>query len=228
MNLDFFLYFFSNKGLPERRWRDQTQPLCSETNALLMWCNGDAYRTNGQTGGPGRSSAEAETRRFRSQVAGWFGGLHGILLEKRKKGGLLENSKIFWFKTLFVYLLICFFVVLKATSVWSVSRCFKDNLPECGWVNTVPRGIFFLTRWVFIRVTQIDPDFGTSAFDFISWWYGLWTIPTCHHWWIKKSSWDPPTFYYSNFGRLSCQISSSSKLCWLMLFGSYGYSSAHN
>jgi hypothetical protein len=54
----------------------------------------------------------------------------------------LENSKIFWFKTLFVYLLILFFCAESDQRLISFSS-FKDHLPECGWVNTVPRGIFF-------------------------------------------------------------------------------------
>ena len=37
-----------------------------------MWCNGDAYRTDGQTGWPGCSSAEAETRRFHTAYHGAF------------------------------------------------------------------------------------------------------------------------------------------------------------
>lgn len=66
--------------------------------------------------------------------------------KKGESGGLLENSKIFWFKTLFkctiVYLLILFYCGESDQRLISFSS-FKDNLPECGWVNTVPRGIFF-------------------------------------------------------------------------------------
>ena len=163
MNLEFVSLLFSNKGLPERRWRDQTQPLCSETNAL-MWCNGDAYRTNGQTGGPGRSSAEAETRRFH---LGW----------------LIWKTPRFFGSRLFLCTSWFYFFVLKATSVWSVSAVLRIIFLNVD--GSIPyHGAFFFTRWVFIRVTQIYPDFGTSP-------YGLWPIPTCHHWWIKKSSWDP-------------------------------------
>ena len=65
---------------------------------------------------------------------------------KGESGGLLENSKIFWFKTLFkctiVHLLILFFFGAESDQRLISFSSFKDNLPECGWVNTVPRGTF--------------------------------------------------------------------------------------